>query len=202
MLFRSIKHLDDKSLAVRENIALLLHSISIAAPDFMNGNLLGIVLPKMLSTFKESTATVKILFLKSIRRLIRLSFTFDYYLPYLTQLVDVFKIGIADDYYKLPAESLKTAGSLVKLLSEASIPDATDCIKKIYTMTNDVFKLPDIDADIKNSSIFAMGNILSHASSILTNEEIDNILGILQERLKNENKIGRASCRERVSPPV
>lgn len=188
-IVKVLEHINDKSQVVREAIVNLIYTVTIADPDTMNGSLLGAVLPKLLSIYKESTSTIKILLLKTIRRLIRTSLSEDGYLPYLEQLVTVFNAANTDDYYKVPAEGLKTAGSLVRLLrrqSDSPNPAATKTINDIYTMCSKTFKVGDVDSEIKQGVIYAMGSIVAYASDILKEKEIDDILATLQERLKND----------------
>eukprot|EP01022_Parablepharisma_sp_SALTPOND_P017577 TRINITY_DN282_c0_g2_i1.p1 TRINITY_DN282_c0_g2~~TRINITY_DN282_c0_g2_i1.p1 ORF type:complete len:1310 (+),score=174.23 TRINITY_DN282_c0_g2_i1:9683-13612(+) len=188
-LMKIQEHFSDKSLAVRETIVILLYNMALAVPEFMNGVLLGSVLPKMLSVFKDSSATVKIILLQTLRRLIRTSLTEDMYLPYVKQIIEVLHASTKEEYYKLPAEAMRTAGSLVRLLRrqpEVPNPEATAAIKEIYTMCAGIFKLADIDPEIKQGVIHAMESIVAFASDILTEKEVDDILVTLQERLKNE----------------
>ncbi len=183
------EHFGDKSLAVRESIVVLLYNMAIAVPDFMNGVLLGSVLPKMLSVFKESSSTVKILLLQTLRRLIRTSLSEDTYLAYVKQIIEVLQVATKEDYYKLPAEAMRTSGSLVRLLrrqQEAPNPEGTAAIKDIYAMCEGIFKLADVDPEIKQGVIYAMGSIVAFASDILTDKQVDDILLTLQDRLKNE----------------
>eukprot|EP00826_Nyctotherus_ovalis_P061353 TRINITY_DN8723_c0_g1_i13.p1 TRINITY_DN8723_c0_g1~~TRINITY_DN8723_c0_g1_i13.p1 ORF type:complete len:604 (+),score=200.37 TRINITY_DN8723_c0_g1_i13:218-2029(+) len=150
-IVKILDHVNDKSQMVREAIVNLIYTVTIADPDSINGNLLGAVLPKTLSIYKESTSTIKILLLKIIRRLIRTSLSEDPYLPYLDQLVKVFKAATTDEYYKVPAEALKTAGSLVRLLrrqADSSNPATTKVIKEIYAVCSKTFKVGDVDSEI------------------------------------------------------
>jgi len=188
-IVKILEHINDKSQMVREAIVNLVYTMTIADPDSMNGSLLGAVLPKLLSIYKESTSTIKILLLKTIRRLIRTSLTEEPYFPYLNQLLEIFKAATTDEYYKVPAEALKTAGSLVRLLrrqADSTNPAATKSINEIYTMCAKTFKIGDVDSEIKQGVIYAMGSIVAYASDILNNKDIDGILSTLQERLKND----------------
>ena len=184
-----IGHYGDKSQKVREAIASLLLNMAIAVPDTMNGSLLGTVLPPLVTNFKDNSSTIKIIVLQVLRRLIRTSLSVDGYVAYLKQLLDVFTIAIKEDYFKLPAEALKTAGALVKLLmreEEMPLAEAQGALKTIYGMCNAVFKLSDVDQEIKQAAIYTMGTIAAHASGILDAKKIEDILTILHERLNQE----------------
>jgi len=183
------KHLSDKSLAVKEAIVDLLHSMSIAVPKLMNEKLIGSVLPKILEVYKESSSSVKIILLQTLRRLIRTSGNDSAYISFVKQIITVLQQACKENYYKLPTEAMNTAGSLVRLFrknQEPPIPEATTAIKEIFTMCASIFKLSDIDPEIKQAVIYAIGNIVAFASDVLTDKQIDDILLTMQDRLKNE----------------
>ncbi len=184
-----MEHFNDKSLAVRESIVILLYNLSIAAPDYMNGTLLGVFLPQVFTAFKESSSTVKIIIMQTLRRLIRTSLSEDAYIAYLGQMLNIFKIAMKEEYYKLPAEAMRTSGTLIRLLRrtpEMSSPEATDAVKQIYGMCGAVFKMSDVDPEIKQSVIYVMGIVLAYASDILDSKQVDEILATMQDRLKND----------------
>ncbi len=184
-----VGHYEDKSPKVRETIASLLLNMAFAVPDCMNGVLLGTVLPKLLSNFKENSSSIKIIVLQTLRRLMRTSISADGYIAYLAQILEVIDISIKEDYFKLPAEGLKTAGALVKLLMREQGPvieEAKKALVSIHRTCNVVFKYTDVDQEIKQAVIYTMGIIAANANGILDAKELDEIIVTLHDRLKYE----------------
>ncbi len=182
-------HCNDKSVQVRESIALLLYNMAVAVPDYMNGTLLPVVLPKLLANYKESSSTVKVIVLQTLRRLIRTSLSADAYGEFVGQIVAVLTMATKEDYYKLIAEGIKTSSALVRLLAKESgplPPEAQAAIKSIYDICNVKFQLADIDQDIKQSVILAMATLVATGHNMMNEKQIDDVLVTMQERLKND----------------
>jgi cullin-associated NEDD8-dissociated protein 1 len=181
-------HFKDKSNTVREAIANLLFSLAIAVPDYMNGTLLSETLPNILDNYKDSSTTIKQILLQTLRRLIRTAMTPDGYVDFLGKIIEVLTIAMKDEYYKLPAESLKTAGALVHLLKKdgMQIEGAAAAIKSILEMANSKFKLADIDQEIKQAAIYDMGMLIAYAPEAFSPKDINDAFAALQDRLKSE----------------
>ena len=103
---------------------------------------------------------------------------------------------IDEEWYKLVAEALRVisvfANSLVKQNSEKQseidgIEDINGCFKTLFIAAFKRFAENDIDQEIKECSILAMGDIIATAGDKCANEcENNNVFPILLERLRNE----------------
>lgn len=184
-----VAHYGDKSMKVRETIASVLLNMAFIIPDYMNGVLLSTVLPKLFLNFKENSSTTKITVFQTLRRLMLMTGTADGYTPYLSQILETIALAMKEDYFKLSAEALATAGVLMKLLMRENRPpseEARSALLTIHKLCVEVLKHADVDQEIKQAVIYAAGIVAANATDILPQKELDELLSILQDRMKYE----------------
>jgi cullin-associated NEDD8-dissociated protein 1 len=185
---RIVEHYEDKTMKVRESIALVLLSMALIAPDYMNGILLGTILPKLFLNFKDNSSTTKITVFQTLRRLMLTTSSVDGYISYLNKVLEIIELAIKEDYFKLSAEALTTAGVLVQLLMKESKPikEAKSSLLAVYKICIEVLKHSDVDQEIKQAVIYTSGIVAANSRDVLPQKELDGLLGILQDRMKYE----------------
>lgn len=184
-----VAHYGDKSMKVREAIASLLLNMALAVPDYMNGIMLGSILPKLFLNFKENESSIKITVFQTLRRLMRTAAVPDGYIANLTKILEIISISIKEDYFKLPAEGLMTAGVLIKLLMKDPgiiIDEAKKALIEIHKLCLEVFKHPEVDQEIKQAALYAAGMVAANGQGILSQKELDDLLMIFHDRMKYE----------------
>jgi len=111
-------------------------------------------------------------------------------LPVLNAVVQV----VSEDGYKVVAEALRVLTAMVPVLRpvDASSGFFVDnfsafkpCAHKIYQAVMTKMEALDIDHEIKECAILAMGVLFSHAGDELSSE-LPGVLGLFKRRLENE----------------
>jgi len=188
IITKIVEHYEDKSMKVRESVALVLLNMALIVPDYMNGLLLGTVLPKLFLNFKENSSTNKITVFQTLRRLMLTTSSVDGYISYLNKILETIEVAIKENYFKLSAEALTTAGVLIQLLMKESKPlkEAKNALLIIHKLCIDVLKHSDIDQEIKQAAIYTSGIIVANSTDILPQKDLDELISILKDRMKYE----------------
>ena len=134
--------------------------------------------------------------------------------PVLAQVMPSFIAAISDDWYKIVAEALRTIGELVGAMrpevlavSSGESMETEDCNENGVATLDDSFlstcgnldasldamymglltrlEALDIDQEIKEGAIAAMGRLLHHFGDRLS-DKVPQVLALLQQRLDNE----------------
>ncbi|KAJ3137637.1 Cullin-associated NEDD8-dissociated protein 2 [Physocladia obscura] len=123
---------------------------------------------------------------------------------YFAKLVSPIVASINGKFYKVTSDALLVSVELVKALrpiptASASLgameitplppktPKATDYILEIYTAVLNRVKVADLDIEVKERSISALGTLLAQASDFLPADQIKSIVWpLVTERLHNE----------------
>lgn len=120
---------------------------------------------------------------------------------YLNRLVPPVNSAARDKFYKITSEALVVAVELVKVIrpilydSESkrhqitplASPEMAKYLQTIYDTTIDRLKTGDIDLEVKERSIVALGVLLSQTGDVLPNDQIQSVvLPLFVDRLKNE----------------
>lgn len=115
--------------------------------------------------------------------------------PHVGILVPSVTRAIADKYYKVSSEALRTVESITKVLTP---PRSAGSGQQRKAYLNDIYDaiLPrctasDVDLEVRQQAIHALGVLLartsgSDSSGLLSTDKRTSALSVLQERLKNE----------------
>ncbi|TPX69285.1 hypothetical protein SpCBS45565_g02598 [Spizellomyces sp. 'palustris'] len=120
---------------------------------------------------------------------------------YLARLVPPIVTAAKDKFYKITSEALSVFVELTKVLRPISYdeesnrhqigplssPELDKYLQLMYSTTLDRLKAADIDLEVKERSIVALGIMLSQAGDLLPSDQIRTlVLPLLVDRLKNE----------------
>ncbi|KAJ3156741.1 Cullin-associated NEDD8-dissociated protein 1 [Geranomyces michiganensis] len=120
---------------------------------------------------------------------------------YLAQLVPPIMAAAEDKFYKITSEALLVTIELVKVvrpitydpetkqhsLGPLALPKFAEYLQLIYTTTLGRLQAPDVDLEVKERSITALGALISQAADLIPAAHVSNtVLPLLVERLKNE----------------
>ncbi|KAI8826801.1 armadillo-type protein [Fimicolochytrium jonesii] len=120
---------------------------------------------------------------------------------HLGKLVPLIVSAAQDKFYKITAEALTVVIELVKVIRPISYdgdskrydvstlaqPQFGDYLSTIYETTLQRLGAADVDLEVKERSIIALGVLLSQAGDLLPADQIQSIvLPLLVDRLKNE----------------
>ena len=92
--------------------------------------------------------------------------------------------SINDDYFKIVSEALRALGSFINVVGPS--PAGPGYVSPIYDVVMKRLAATDIDQEVKNSSILAMANLISIMPNKVPQNQVEQVMGILKERLKNE----------------
>lgn len=101
---------------------------------------------------------------------------------------------VSDDWYKTVAEALRVVGRVAAMLRprddsgdfDASSIDARPFVDPLFKAMLPKLSARDIDQEIKESAITAMGLFLAHMGDLLSPRQIEDVLPLFLERLRNE----------------
>ncbi|KAJ3158045.1 Cullin-associated NEDD8-dissociated protein 1 [Geranomyces variabilis] len=120
---------------------------------------------------------------------------------YLAQLVPPIMAAAEDKFYKITSEALLVTIELVKVIRPISydpetkqhsveplaLPNFAEYLQLIYTTTLGRLQAPDVDLEVKERSITALGALMAQAADLIPAAHVSNtVLPLLVERLKNE----------------
>jgi cullin-associated NEDD8-dissociated protein 1 len=122
---------------------------------------------------------------------------------FLDSLVAPIVAAASDKFYKITSEALLVAIELIKVIRPipapsgssdsmsiavpAPSPKAPKYIESLYSTIVDRLKTTDIDLEVKERSIFALGTLLSQAGDMLPSDQLNSLIfPILLDRLRNE----------------
>ncbi|KAJ3191342.1 Cullin-associated NEDD8-dissociated protein 1, partial [Irineochytrium annulatum] len=117
---------------------------------------------------------------------------------HLTRLVPPVIAAANDKFYKITSEALLVVVGLIKIIRpvphtelEITPPPASAAVKKsitlVYTTTLDRLKTSDVDLEVKERSIMALGTLVSETGDLLSAGDLQGtVIPVLVERLRNE----------------
>ncbi|GMH99682.1 hypothetical protein TrVE_jg342 [Triparma verrucosa] len=126
--------------------------------------------------------------------------------PHIMPLLPLISNAVGEDWYKIIVEALRVLSTIPSLLVTAVDEDAmTDgpppppanvdipnCANLLYSAIEPRLNENDIDQEIKETAIVAIGRVISTLGNHLPNEAVEKTLTTLTERMGNE--ITRASA--------
>lgn len=114
--------------------------------------------------------------------------------PHLLKPLDAVVLIVQEDWYKVIAEALRVLIALVPVLRPIDAQSGffvdnfaafKPCVQKIYHAVWPRLEALDIDQEIKEGAIIAMGVLLSHAGDELS-AQVPAVLAVYKKRLENE----------------
>jgi cullin-associated NEDD8-dissociated protein 1 len=118
--------------------------------------------------------------------------------PHVLTILPLVQSAAAEDWYKIIAEAIRVFSLVPALItardSKDSMSDSppvdTDTTQKaadiIFASVEPRLKENDIDQEIKETSIVAMGELVTTLGNLLSSDQISTVLSLLLERLGNE----------------
>lgn len=121
--------------------------------------------------------------------------------PHVLPILPLVSSAAAEDWYKIIAEALRVLSLVPKLLirddssdddmdvgDSVLVDDETTkkCVTILYDGIQPRLTENDIDQEIKETSIIAIGELVSRLGNLLPSDSISSILSLLLERLGNE----------------
>jgi len=180
------KQLKEKSIKVKTHIFKVLREFVIALQGGLE-KYANFLIPaiKNALTDKKSNSTLKLEALGFLQYLLS-THSGEAFKDHIDTLSSSVYEVLKDKYYKLISQSLKVCGELVKVVATLKGTDKFE--KHVQSLFNTVYEkliIQDIDQDVKESAIDAMGRIISQLGSSL-GKDLNKVLPVLLDRLKNE----------------
>jgi len=116
--------------------------------------------------------------------------------PYLPEVVLLVTASADDEWYKLIAQALQVLGVLIAILRPfpqeggkvegVDLDLAASYVPALHEAIFPRLDAHDIDQEIKEGAILAMGKLVSHLGDRLAEGQLEQILTLLMEKLQNE----------------
>ncbi|KAI9103255.1 armadillo-type protein [Phlyctochytrium arcticum] len=202
------KQLNGKSLQTRQMGFTLLQELVRVLDGGLEDHI-GLFVPTIEQSLKGSTSgahakitspNLKIELLEFLRILFA-THEPEVFHPYLNRLVPAILVAAQDKFYKITAEALSVFVSLVRVIRPITYGDAGKSyqikpigsdellahMQSLYKTAFERLQSPDIDLEVKERAIMALGVIISQAGDLLPGEQIRGVaFPLLVDRLKNE----------------
>lgn len=181
------KQLVRKNAKIRLGVFKVLRKLVLSLQGGLEENVASLITPikNVLTEKGEQNATLKLEVLVFLRLLLK------YHNPQVfTKHFDVLSKAIYervnDKYYKITAEALRVCAELVKVIAaQKGTGNYQKYSDELYKNIYDRLVVQDIDQDVKESAITAMGIAISTLGDALKNN-LKQCLPILVDRLKND----------------
>ncbi|CAG9331708.1 unnamed protein product [Blepharisma stoltei] len=181
-----LKELSSKNSRTRQGVTTFLMDMSLSLPAKLNENL-GLILNEITKNLEDiNNSNLRMDTLIMLKRLFRsgasenLQDIFGVLLPHIQK-------AISDEYFKIAAEGLRVAGSMVKAL-----PGVAQVVRSLYPLVLNRLTMTDIDQEVKQASIYSAAIILSVSASSIDTRDVRRTLELINDRLKNE--VTRMNC--------
>jgi len=116
--------------------------------------------------------------------------------PYIAAVLPLIVQCAAEDWYKIIAEALRVIGQMIKTVRPRAVVNGKDSLAEGYNYAVTVDSLyeavfarleaHDIDQEIKECAILAMGLLLAHLGDQLGDDRRATVCQLLMDRLRNE----------------
>lgn len=114
--------------------------------------------------------------------------------PHLLRPLDAVVTIVKEDWYKVIAEALRVLTAMIPVLRPVdpesgffvdNFPSFKPCVQKLFGAVQPRLEALDMDHEIKECAILAMGDLLSHAGDELA-PHVPAVLALFKKRLENE----------------
>jgi hypothetical protein len=193
---RAIKLLADRKASVKVKIGIfcMLQQWALATGHSIEEDF-GNLVPKIVTALKDRNGNLKLsalVFLRIVAEQIRSSEV----QKHMSVLVSAVAACVEEDWYKIIAEALRVLAGFARSIRpmdengdfvEGSAGDPGRFAPIIFEAVLSRFIKNDIDQEIKECSILAMGDLIAHVGDSIDGiMEKSNVFGVLLDRLKNE----------------
>ncbi|XP_072398522.1 cullin-associated NEDD8-dissociated protein 1-like isoform X1 [Diabrotica undecimpunctata] len=175
-----------KSLKTRQDCFHLLKELCVVLPGALS-NYIGELIPGILFSFKENSASVKLDVLSFVYRLVTTHPPHAFY-PYISTFLPTVINAVNDSFYKITAQALNVLQEFVKVIRPMDAISGFDFrpyTKDIYVCTYVHLKATDVDQEVKEKAIYTMGQVICNFGDHLR-AELPDCLPLFLNRLKNE----------------
>ncbi|KAJ3095068.1 Cullin-associated NEDD8-dissociated protein 1 [Phlyctochytrium planicorne] len=201
------KQLSGKSVQTRQTGFILLKELSIVLEGGLDSRI-GLFIPAIESSLAKSTSAndvkglnnpnLKIDVLQFLQHLFA-EHNPEAFQKHLAKLVPPVVTAAADKFYKIASEALLVtihlvkvvrpipSGSNIDLEPPALAAGAAGHIKLIYDTVLERLKTSDVDLEVKERSISALGTLVSEAGDVIGRDQVEKVIvPLLIDRLRNE----------------
>lgn len=182
-----LKEFMSKNSRTRQGVTTFLMDMSLSLPDRLIENI-SLLLNELIKNLEDkNNSNLRLDTLIIFKRLFRSGNRSDIFADISGSLLPHIQEAIRDEYFKIAAEGIRVAGSLVKALPNASI-----IVRELFPQVLGRLGMTDIDQEVKQASIYSAAIILSSSAESIDQKEIKKTIELINERLKNE--VTRITC--------
>lgn len=181
------KQLKEKSVKTKQGAFNLLLELTNVLHGCLSDHF-DIIIPGILYSLndKNSTSNMKIDTLIFFNALLK-THPPEVFHPYLEQLVPAIIASVDDSFYKISSEALVVLTQMIEVIRPFdSDTKFSNYIDPIYKCTFARLQASDLDQEVKERAITCMGQLVNKFGDVMRDENLNEALSILVERLKNE----------------
>eukprot|EP00884_Botryococcus_braunii_P010434 jgi/Botrbrau1/19392/Bobra.0338s0022.1 len=187
------RQLRDKSLKTKAGVFTVLKELVLVLTDvpWLTPNLVEQLIPGICSALKESSSNSSGLKIQALQFL-SLSMAHssaEVWQPHLPQLAPLLRDAVAERYYKVTAEALRTIEELVVVIrphKELPIsPPLQGLVSPLFAAAASRVQAQDQDQEVKEAAMMAACKAVAVLGDALASE-VPRFLQVLLDRLKNE----------------
>jgi cullin-associated NEDD8-dissociated protein 1 len=187
------KQLSGKSVKTKALIFEMLHQLAGVLRGGMVG-LLEAMLPNVIKCLSDKNSNLMLETLSFVRLLLETHEPAAMH-PFIEELLPAVLQCATEDWYKIIAEALRVVGVVTSVMRPidasadmfaASAFDHTPHVTSLYNAVLPRLAATDIDQEIKSCAIAAMGRVLAHLADGLEGDQLDQVLPLFMDRMRNE----------------
>uniref|UniRef100_M4AY56 TATA-binding protein interacting (TIP20) domain-containing protein n=1 Tax=Xiphophorus maculatus TaxID=8083 RepID=M4AY56_XIPMA len=185
------KQLKEKSLKSRQGCFCLLTELAYTVPGALEEHIPVLIPGIVFSLTDKSTSSTMRIDALSFFHVLLISHHPQAFQPHMQTLLPAILTCVEDTFYKITSEALLVTQQLIKVMrpqgqTTTSLGfDPKPFIQEVFSVTMKRLKATDIDQEVKERAISCMGHMVCHLGDLL-GTELQGVLGIFLDRLKNE----------------
>ncbi|CAJ1051190.1 cullin-associated NEDD8-dissociated protein 2 isoform X1 [Xyrichtys novacula] len=185
------RQLKEKSIKSRQGCFCLLTELAHTVPGALEQHIPALIPGIVFSLTDKSTSSTMRIDALSFFHVLLLTHPPQAFQPHMQVLLPPVVACVEDTFYKITSEALLVTQQLVRVMrpqgQNATVEgfDPKPFVKEVFSVTLKRLKATDIDQEVKERAISCMGHMVCHLGDHL-GSEVQGVLAILLERLKNE----------------
>jgi len=180
------KQLKEKNLKIKTHLFKVLRELTITLQGGL-GDYANILIPGVQQALQDpkSNSTLKLEALAFLEKLLS-THPPETFREHIHSIAPAVYACAAERYYKLISQALRVCSELVPVFAtDRGQEGFENKVKDLYTAVLDRLVVQDIDQDVKEAAIEAAGRLVSELGDT-SHKQVDEILNLLLDRLKNE----------------